>query len=258
MARLSFILMTTLLGVALAIPQRNLNYPTTKKPAPGGPAPTTPAPASTTPQAAPYPAAGFRPGRAFNLPTEEKKAAEPSPSYGPPADKYGPPEEPTTTVQPELDESTTDVSSDNTTAKIPKGLQPGFYFIQLPGGGIQKVALLTNAALVELPVAPAASAEDTKDTTTPAPERDVEGDDSSAETTSTVSPAATPVHVQPIAKTQRTVQVWPPVPVIEVKPAVVESARIVQPARSERVVAIEPVLFVQPKSYSYTSQFRSW
>lgn len=57
-------------------------------------------PQSETPQvkAAPYPAAGFRPERAFNLPTEEAdefnpepKAEEPAQEYGAPSQEYGPP-----------------------------------------------------------------------------------------------------------------------------------------------------------------------
>lgn len=57
-------------------------------------------------KAAPYPAAGFRPQRAFNLPTEEEadefnpapkiedptqEYAAPAQEYGPPAQEYGPP-----------------------------------------------------------------------------------------------------------------------------------------------------------------------
>ncbi|KAL5284060.1 hypothetical protein ACFFRR_006374 [Megaselia abdita] len=49
-------------------------------------------------KSAPYPAAGFRPERAFNLPTEEAdefnpepKAEEPAQEYGAPAQEYGPP-----------------------------------------------------------------------------------------------------------------------------------------------------------------------
>lgn len=57
-------------------------------------------PQEELPQAksAPYPAAGFRPERAFNLPTEEAdefnpetKAEEPAVEYGAPAQEYGPP-----------------------------------------------------------------------------------------------------------------------------------------------------------------------
>ncbi|CAD7082771.1 unnamed protein product [Hermetia illucens] len=116
-------------------------------------------PATTEVPEAPYAPAGFRPGKAFNLPTEDEEARaaqNPPETTGIPADRYGPPEEPTTTVVPQEEETTdnpgsevedlarnTAASGEEAAAEIPDGL----YYVQLPTGVQQLIVGVPEGGL---------------------------------------------------------------------------------------------------------------